>query len=80
MCTYVQHVVVSSPFRLIHAFDKDPKRFKILKERVRQAGATCVSSVLHDFLQVHSVLHRYQQISGSVSIPTTDSSDEALYT
>ena len=43
---------ISFVYRLVHAFDKDPRRFAVLKERLKQAGATCVSPVLSDFLQV----------------------------
>lgn len=38
--------------RSIYAFDKDPKRFAVLKERLCKAGATCVSPILSDILQV----------------------------
>jgi putative methyltransferase len=38
---------------LINAFDKDPGRFTVLKERLKRAGATCVSPVLSDFIQIN---------------------------
>ena len=38
--------------RLITAFDKDPERFSIFKDRLKEAGATCVLPLLADFLQV----------------------------
>ena len=43
--------------RLINAFDKDPGRFTVLKERLKRAGATCVSPVLSDFIQVQPYIY-----------------------
>ncbi|CAI8051336.1 28S rRNA (cytosine-C(5))-methyltransferase [Geodia barretti] len=36
----------------ITAFDKDRRRFAVLRKRVREAGATCVSPILSDILKV----------------------------
>jgi putative methyltransferase len=36
----------------IKAFDKDPKRFAVLKRRLREAGVTCVTAILSDILRI----------------------------
>ena len=44
-------------FRVIHAFDKDPKRYEILRTMVSKAGATNVHLQLSDFLKVRAYIH-----------------------
>lgn len=56
------NVVLYGIHRVIHAFDKDPTRYRTLCQMVRKSDASCIFPKLQDFLKVPLVQCTSKQI------------------
>ena len=75
--THIASEILKNPNysqEMIYAFDRDPSRFKLLQDRVKQAGASNILPECQDFLELDVCSDKYKNVRSILCDPSCSGS------